>query len=62
MATLKWTCIQLAQELLNDDENDDDDNAIATAMIVDTMQTLVFKKKMKYRVEKFNNNNVIYKK
>lgn len=44
MATLKWTCMQLAQELLNDDENDDDDNAIATAMIVDTMQTLVFKK------------------
>lgn len=44
MATLKWTYIQLAQELLSDDENDDDDNAIATAMIVDTMQTLVFKK------------------
>ncbi|XP_052696058.1 putative nuclease HARBI1 [Crassostrea angulata] len=39
MATLKWTCVQLAQELLNDDENDDDDNAIATAMIVDIMQT-----------------------
>lgn len=48
MATLKWTYIQLAQELLNDDENDDDDNAIATAM--------------KYSVEKLNNNNVIYKK
>lgn len=62
MATLKWTYIQLAQELLNDDENDDDDNAIATAMIVDIMQTLVFIKKMKYRVEKLNNNNVIYKK
>lgn len=51
MATLKWTCIQLAQEFLNDDENDDDDNAIATAMIVDTMQTLVFKKNEIYSRE-----------
>lgn len=44
MATVKWTCIQLAQELLNDDENKDDDNVIATAMMVDEIQTLVLKK------------------
>lgn len=59
MATLKWTCIHLAQQLLNDDKNNDDDNAIATVMIVDILQTLVFKKELKIRLKKFNNNNVI---
>lgn len=51
MATLKWTCIQLAKELLNDDEKDDDDNAIATAMIVDTMQT--YSREPKSRIKNY---------
>ncbi|XP_056013266.1 uncharacterized protein LOC125672778 [Ostrea edulis] len=37
MATLKWMCIQLLQEFLDDDDNNDD--VMATAMMVDIIQT-----------------------